>query len=49
MSLIPLRIYFKNGKAKIVIALAKGKHLYDKRQSIRKKDMDRDAERGYHR
>ncbi|MGD9973641.1 MAG: SsrA-binding protein SmpB [Desulfatirhabdiaceae bacterium] len=49
MSLIPLRIYFKNGKAKVVIALAKGKHLYDKRESIRQKDMKRDADRDYHR
>lgn len=44
-SLIPLRVYFLNGKAKITIALAKGKRKYDKRAAIRKRDQDRDMER----
>ncbi len=40
---IPLRIYLKDGRAKIEIALAKGKTLYDKRESDKKRDMDRQA------
>ncbi len=44
-SLIPLRIYFKNGKAKMNLALAKGKAKYDKRESIRQKDERREMER----
>ena len=44
-SLIPLKVYFLNGKAKITIALAKGKRKYDKRAAIRKRDQDRDMER----
>ncbi len=44
-TLVPLRIYFRDGKAKIELALAKGKKLYDKREAIRKKDMKRDADR----
>jgi len=43
-SLIPLRVYFLNGKAKIIIALAKGKRKYDKRDAIRKRDQQRDLE-----
>lgn len=41
LTLIPLKLYFKNGKAKILIGLARGKKNYDKRESIKKKDMDR--------
>ena len=40
---IPLRIYLKDGRAKIEIALAKGKTLYDKRESDKKRDMERQA------
>ena len=40
---IPLKIYFKDGLVKLEIALAKGKSLYDKRQSDKKKTMDRAA------
>ena len=43
---IPLRIYLLNGKAKMEIALAKGKTLYDKRESDKKRDMDRLAKQG---
>ena len=43
---IPLRIYLKDGKAKIEIALAKGKTLYDKRESDKKRDMERQAKQG---
>lgn len=44
-SLVPVRLYLKNGKAKIEIAIAKGKKLYDKRQSIKEKDINRDIEK----
>jgi len=45
LTLIPLRLYFKNGKVKIEIALAKGKKVYDKRRDIAKKDFEREQER----
>jgi SsrA-binding protein len=45
MSLIPLRLYFKNGKAKLVIAVVKGKRKFDKRESIRQRDEKRDLDR----
>lgn len=44
-TLIPLQMYFVNGKAKIEIGLARGKKLHDKRKDIAKKDAQRDAER----
>jgi SsrA-binding protein len=44
-SLVPLKIYFKDGRAKVEIALAKGKHLYDKRQAIARKTTRREIER----
>jgi len=44
-SLIPLKIYFQSGKAKITIALARGKRKYDKREAIRQRDEQRDLER----
>jgi SsrA-binding protein len=47
LTLIPLRLYFKNGKAKVELALAKGKKVYDKRESIAKKDLQRDQERRF--
>jgi SsrA-binding protein len=40
--LIPLRLYFKEGKAKVELGLAKGKKLHDKREDMKKKDMKRD-------
>jgi SsrA-binding protein len=46
-SLVPLRLYFKNGKVKMIIALAKGKHKYDKRETIRRRDEQRDVDRQY--
>lgn len=45
VTIIPLRIYLKNGKAKVEISTAKGKRKYDKRQSIAKKDAQREMER----
>lgn len=44
-SLIPLRLYFRDGKVKMQLALAKGKRKYDKRESIRKRDEERDLQR----
>ncbi|MBI5894130.1 MAG: SsrA-binding protein SmpB [Deltaproteobacteria bacterium] len=45
LTLIPTKIYFKNGKAKVEIALAKGKKLYDKREAIKKKTVEREMEK----
>ncbi|NWG32798.1 MAG: SsrA-binding protein SmpB [Chloroflexi bacterium] len=45
MTIVPLRVYIKNGRAKIEIALAKGKKAYDKRAAIAKRDEARSAER----
>jgi SsrA-binding protein len=44
-SLVPLKIYFKNSKIKVKLGLGKGKKMYDKRQSIKQKDMKRDLDR----
>ena len=44
-TIVPLQVYFSNGRAKIEIGLAKGKKLYDKRQDIAKKDQKREAEK----
>ncbi len=44
-SLIPLKIYFQNGKAKLTLALARGKRKHDKRETIRRRDEQRDLER----
>ncbi len=46
-SLIPLSIYFKNGKAKVEIALAKGKKQFDKRETLKKKTAEREIERAF--
>ena len=42
LTLVPTKMYFKKGKVKIEIAVAKGKKLYDKRQSIKKRDWNRE-------
>ena len=44
-SLIPLRLYFRDGKAKLTIALARGKRSHDKRETIRRRDQKRELER----
>ena len=44
-TLIPVKMYFKNGKAKVEIALAKGKKIYDRRDDIKKREADREMER----
>ena len=45
MTVVPMRVYLKDGRAKIEIALAKGKKAYDKRATIAKRDQARDADR----
>ncbi len=44
-TLVPLRVYFKDGRAKVELAIAKGKHHYDKRQSLAERDAKRETER----
>ena len=44
-TLIPIKLYFKNNKAKILLGIAKGKKNYDKRESIKEKDIKREIER----
>lgn len=44
-TLIPLRVYLKRGRAKVELALAKGKRLYDKREDIKKRDAMRQVDR----
>lgn len=46
-TLVPLKVYFKNSLVKVEIGLARGKKLYDKRDSIAKKDQRREAERDF--
>jgi len=46
-TIIPTKIYFRKGKAKVEIALAKGKKNYDKRETIKKRDIERDLKKNY--
>ena len=45
LTLVPTRVYFRNGRAKVEIALAKGKDVGDKRQAIKEREMKREMER----
>ena len=45
LTLIPLNLYFKNGRAKVELGLARGKKLYDKRETLRRKAAEREVER----
>jgi SsrA-binding protein len=45
ITLVPLRVYFKEGRAKVEVALARGKRAYDKRQALAERDARREAER----
>ena len=45
MSLVPLKIYFKNGRAKVELALAAGKKIHDKRQAIKDRLVGREMDR----
>jgi SsrA-binding protein len=43
MTLVPVRMYFKNGRVKVAISLAKGKKEYDKRETIKRREADRET------
>jgi len=45
MTIVPLKVYFKDGKVKVELALVKGKAKYDKREALQKKDAKRDIDR----
>ncbi len=47
LTIVPVQVYLKQGRAKIEIALAKGKKLYDKRADLAKKDAEREIQRSY--
>ena len=47
ITLVPLQVYFKDGRAKLEVGLCRGKKLYDKRQDIAKKDQRREAEKEF--
>lgn len=47
LTLIPIKLYFKGNKAKILIGVARGKKSFDKRESIKKRDIDRDLKKIY--
>ncbi len=44
-TLVPLSVYFKNGRAKVEVAVARGKQLHDKRESLKKRDSQREIQR----
>ena len=43
MTLVPVRLYFKNGRVKVAVSLAKGKKDYDKRETIKRREADRET------
>ena len=43
MTLVPLQVYFKNGRVKVTVSLAKGKQTHDKREAIRKRETERET------
>ena len=43
LTIVPLRLYFKNGRVKLAIALAKGKRQYDKRETIKRREAERET------
>lgn len=45
VTIVPLKVYIKNGYAKVLIGLAKGKKSYDKREDLKRKDVDRQIDR----
>lgn len=46
LTLVPLELYFKHGRAKLLVAVARGRKLHDKRAAIKKKDVERQMRRG---
>jgi SsrA-binding protein len=49
LTLVPLKMYFKEGRAKVLLGICKGKKAYDKRESIKRGDMQRDIDRAMRR
>lgn len=49
LTLVPLRLYFRNGRAKLEFATGRGKKTIDKRQDLKRRDQQREMERGYRR
>lgn len=49
LTLVPLKMYFKEGRAKVLLGVCKGKKNYDKRESLKKKSMQRDIDRALRR
>ena len=49
LTLVPLRMYFKEGRAKVLLGLCRGRKLHDKRENIKKADMKREIERALRR
>ena len=47
LTLVPLKLYFKHGRVKVELALARGKKTYDKRDDLAKKDAEREVERAF--
>ena len=43
MTLVPVRMYFKNGRVKLAISLAKGKQLHDKRETVKRREAERET------
>jgi len=43
LTVVPLRMYFKKGRLKVVVALSRGKKMYDKRETIRRRETDRET------
>lgn len=46
-TLVPIDVYFKDGRVKVTVGLARGKKLYDKREAQQKKDLNRESQRDY--
>ncbi|MAG29842.1 MAG: SsrA-binding protein [Deltaproteobacteria bacterium] len=49
LTLVPLTVYFRRGRAKVELALARGKHRYDKRETLKRREGDREAQRAMRR
>jgi len=49
LTLVPLKMYFKRGRAKLLLGICRGKKLFDKRESMKKRDMQRDMDRAMRR
>ena len=47
ITLVPLKLYFKKNKVKIILGIAKGKKIYDKRESIKKRDTEREIRKQF--